>query len=102
MTTLEISNERGYDEFNCQNCDDSYSHEELKPIVHFDHRVTAGERVPGGECPQCGALCSPVEGSQEQSFEIVIYGRGSDREAAWSDAVTKFSCDPGGAPENDP
>lgn len=40
----------------CQNCDWEGLEENLKPIKHLHQRVAAGETMPAGECPHCGAL----------------------------------------------
>jgi hypothetical protein len=41
----------------CQNCDWTGSVDLLEPIKHLAERVAAGEPMPLGECPKCGALC---------------------------------------------
>ena len=42
----------------CANCGRTFSREEpLQPIERFWQRVEAGEIVPSGQCPDCGALC---------------------------------------------
>src|SRR3990167_1944713 len=45
----------------CQNCGKNRDADELHPIRDIHERVTAGEPMPAGECPDCGALCHPVE-----------------------------------------
>lgn len=45
----------------CQNCSGRWAEEELKEVKHLTLRVAPGEPMPSGECPECGALCQPVE-----------------------------------------
>ena len=45
----------------CANCGDIYPADRLKPIKDYHERVAPGEVAPSGECPDCGALCHPVE-----------------------------------------
>lgn len=46
----------------CDNCGVIYEAEtDLVEIRHFWERVTPGNTMPSGECPECGALCYPVE-----------------------------------------
>jgi len=44
----------------CQNCDGIYTADELKDIKDLEQRISPGEIVPSGECPDCGALCHPI------------------------------------------
>ena len=42
----------------CQNCDFvTQDRDQLLPIRDIHQRVEPGERMPAGECPECGALC---------------------------------------------
>lgn len=44
----------------CQNCGRKWLDGHLvNPIPHLHERVAAGEPMPSGECPTCGALCHP-------------------------------------------
>src|SRR3990167_2422848 len=45
----------------CQNCGKAWNVDDLLPIRDIYERVAAGEPMPAGECPDCGALCQPVE-----------------------------------------
>lgn len=45
----------------CQNCAKVWRDSELKPIQDLSQRVEAGEPMPSGECPECGALCQPAK-----------------------------------------
>lgn len=49
----------------CQNCEKMHSEENLAAIKDFEMRVSAGEKVPSGECPDCGALCHLYEEPKE-------------------------------------
>lgn len=43
--------------YNCQGCDAGFRDEsKLKQIEDYSARVWAGELVPAGECPKCGAV----------------------------------------------
>lgn len=44
----------------CQNCSNVYPQSHLAPIKDLGQRVEAGEPMPSGECPDCGALCQEV------------------------------------------
>jgi len=42
----------------CADCGKVFPREKpLQPIERFWQRVEAGEIVPSGQCPECGALC---------------------------------------------
>jgi hypothetical protein len=45
----------------CQDCGECFVNDELNEIKDIFQRVAPGEPMPSGECPQCGALCQPVE-----------------------------------------
>jgi len=45
----------------CANCGKQWPLEKLKEIKHLTERVAPGEIMPSGECPECGAVCHPVE-----------------------------------------
>jgi len=45
----------------CDNCGLVIPADKLLPIADLHERVEAGCPVPSGECPNCGALCYPVE-----------------------------------------
>ena len=40
----------------CQNCNWRGDANETAPICSLDQRISPGEIVPAGECPECGAL----------------------------------------------
>jgi hypothetical protein len=44
----------------CQNCEAKFPQNRLKPIKDLAQRVVAGESMPSGECPECGALCQVI------------------------------------------
>ena len=46
----------------CQNCGRQFPESELKAISDVCQRVEPGERMPPGECPECGALAQYVVG----------------------------------------
>jgi hypothetical protein len=46
----------------CQNCRKTFETIDLDEITHgFWERVSPSEIMPAGECPECGALCHPLE-----------------------------------------
>ena len=58
---LEVGG-NGPEDHECQNCGTQFSEDELKPIEDLGQRVAPNEPMPSGQCPECGALCHPVEG----------------------------------------
>ena len=63
MTTSFINNDYECKVFECDDCGEQYTHDQLDPIVDIQERVSAGRMVPGGECPDtdCGCLCYPLD-----------------------------------------
>jgi hypothetical protein len=62
---MSEKNERadnGPDAYACDSCGKVYPFEALNWIQGYGERVSAGNEVPAGECPDddCGALCYPV------------------------------------------
>ena len=47
--------------YECQNCGAEWEQDDLNPIQDIDQRVLPGEFMPGGECPECGAVCHSEE-----------------------------------------
>ncbi len=48
----------------CQACNRLYVEGEMVPLEELKNlleRITPGEQVPSGECPDCGALCHIVD-----------------------------------------
>lgn len=43
----------------CANCGQRYEEWKLAEIRHLWERVSPGEIMPSGQCPECGALCHP-------------------------------------------
>jgi hypothetical protein len=57
----------------CQNCGKKWTEEQLEEITHgFWERVSPGEVCPSGECPECGALCTPEDSSATKELLDVI------------------------------
>src|SRR5512142_2728652 len=46
----------------CWDCGSIWPTQGLAPIRDLSERVEEGEPIPSGECPECGALCHPVNG----------------------------------------
>ena len=47
--------------FECQNCGDLWTEKELNEVQDVLQRVAPGEKMPYGECPDCGAVCHKWE-----------------------------------------
>lgn len=54
----------------CQNCLRVWNDEDLDPVKDLEVRVLPGEPVPSGECPDCGALCHPVEEADDAELDV--------------------------------
>lgn len=50
----------------CQKCERWWAEADLDQVRHLSMRVSPGEPMPSGQCPECGAVCHPVKfGSKE-------------------------------------
>jgi hypothetical protein len=56
----------------CQNCGVAREEDQLHEVRDIFQRVAAGEPMPAGECPDCGAIChlikqgdTPVQGDTQ-------------------------------------
>lgn len=58
----------------CNNCGQHFGEEELRPIRHLTERVSPGEEMPSGECPNsdCGALCHPESIGLKDALTILF------------------------------
>jgi hypothetical protein len=45
----------------CQDCGGVFPQSKLKPVKDLHARVAPGEPMPSGECPECGAVCQPID-----------------------------------------
>jgi hypothetical protein len=45
----------------CANCDWQGPGSDLNMVTHLEARVVAGDTMPAGECPACGALAHLTE-----------------------------------------
>lgn len=50
-----------FEDVDCPNCDWSGPEDDLDEIIDLGQRVSGGEPMPAGQCPECGALCHPKE-----------------------------------------
>lgn len=70
----------------CQNCDwvgsDELLNRKLEDIPHLLERVSPGEPLPSGECPECGALCQPTGNSPTWVVRIPVMVTADDEEEA--------------------
>ncbi len=64
--------------YSCQNCSNTYSEGELRPIKDITARVMPGEIMPAGECPNCGALCHAAIAEMENPvFNALLLAYGA-------------------------
>jgi hypothetical protein len=56
----------------CQNCGVFVDEWEIKPIRDLEQRVSPGEEMPSGECPDCGALCHPYRAKFNHAFTMAF------------------------------
>ncbi len=62
-------------ESECQNCGQRWPFAALKEIQHIHQRVAPGEPMPSGECPDCGALCQPLDPKDDwEPTDLVVPG----------------------------
>ena len=55
----------------CDNCGKTFVEKKLKEIKDLLQRVEPGRIVPSGECPECGALCYPENGTRRYVLHVV-------------------------------
>ena len=70
--------------FTCDNCGHTWADDQLKPIKNLHQRVSPGETMPAGECPECGALCHVTSPSHQVVINIgggLVQGVFSDHAA---------------------
>lgn len=62
----------------CDNCSKLFVDRDLKEMKDISMRVGAGEPMPSGECPECGAVCHPAEFACEEPEipTVVLYIEG--------------------------
>jgi hypothetical protein len=59
----------------CQNCDGKFRDDQLEEITHgIWERVSPGELMPSGECPDCGALCHPIQKPIPVTVRLTVIG----------------------------
>lgn len=58
----------------CNNCGQYFDEHELHPIRDLMQRVSPGEMMPSGECPNhdCGALCHPESIGIKEALTILF------------------------------
>ena len=59
----------------CGNCDWTGTEDDCNEIEYFSERVTPGETMPAGECPECGALAHLVTDENEMSVDAAVIAR---------------------------
>lgn len=70
----------------CDNCGLISAEDQLDMIRDYHDRVDAGGVAPSGECPDCGALCYPVEGGYVNGLLAIQ----ADLVTALKDAVVRL------------
>lgn len=65
----------------CGNCDARVKAEDLRDIEDIGQRLTAGDMVPSGECPGCGALCYPAGRNNTSPPTVVVTVSGGNADA---------------------
>jgi hypothetical protein len=59
----------------CDNCEKEWEDGELEnpwpEMEHIGERLDPGGKVPSGECPECQALCYPIEPAPKKSGSTV-------------------------------
>lgn len=77
----------------CQNCDWTGEADSCLPIKDLEERVEAGEIMPAGECPECGALCQidaePVPVTTYRGVPVFCSGKTPNFHAKY--AAQRFS-----------
>lgn len=76
----------GEERVECQNCDWAGERKDCNPIADIMERVDAGELMPAGECPKCGALCHfqrELEISQSSDNKATLQGLTPDSDGFW-------------------
>jgi hypothetical protein len=59
----------GVPRYQCQNCEMVWTEAALKPVQDVLERVSPGEVMPAGECPECGAVCHELDEEDEDGEE---------------------------------
>lgn len=73
-----------FDLHRCDNCNKVFAKVELAEAKHLAMRTDPGGVVPSGECPDCKALCYPLE--KDPDWETVMDYFGLDHSFCWTDA----------------
>ena len=58
--------DNGPDLYACGNCAKEWSFKQLDDVTDITERVSSGEAMPAGQCPDCHALCHAVKHAQWQ------------------------------------
>jgi hypothetical protein len=66
----------------CNNCSQYFDEDELRPIRDLTQRVSEGEIMPSGECPNldCRALCQPEPIRLKNALTILFERLDGDHE----------------------
>lgn len=58
----------------CDNCEWTGLETDAREIEEYFQRVTPGCTTPSAQCPECGALCYPVE---KPWWTVIVHDRGA-------------------------
>lgn len=75
----------------CADCDWTGNEEECNPIQHISERVGAGEIMPAGECPECGAVAHLIsdEDAEERGYRKIIHREVESIRKDFENAIAK-------------
>lgn len=82
----------------CSNCGLGVPVGDTVGIDDFDSRVSPGEEMPAGECPDCGALCHLVKIAKAVQDELPAYPKYKHRspDKKWQAKQNKWALSPKG------
>jgi hypothetical protein len=65
----------------CEDCGVETPAAELDPISDIEQRVSVGEPMPAGQCPDCGAVAHPIPYEQRlmQGMRAILLAKGAER-----------------------
>ena len=84
MSTIIVLCQDPTETVECQNCRWTGKATECKPLADFEQRVSAGEYVPVGECPECGSCAHLTEAGIARAQGQQIYTDEDIAEVFWN------------------
>lgn len=83
MSTTILNRDLGEDPCECSDCDWTGPASNLHSVSDIEERVSAGEIVPAGECPECGALAHLSEDDNTRERAEIVDALKALREAVY-------------------